>query len=144
MGSTKQGPWGLTETSAAITESAWVCTRSSVCVLWLIAWCLGETPNSESGGVSDSIAYSWDHFPPSGLLHPGLEVRVCACSYHILLCPVPLMSLEGLLFSGGGECSGGGMWIWGNQEVGRRDWRCGGRGSSIREVLYERGIHLKN
>lgn len=44
--STKQGSGGFTETGSAITEPAWVCARSFAYILWLLAWCLGETPDS--------------------------------------------------------------------------------------------------
>lgn len=53
---TKQGSRGPTETEAASMGTAGVCTRSSVCMLWLLAWCLYRTPNGWSGCVFDSSA----------------------------------------------------------------------------------------
>lgn len=39
--SAKQGLWGLTETELKIMVPAWVCTRASASMLWLLAWCFG-------------------------------------------------------------------------------------------------------
>lgn len=35
------------KTEVAKTGHAWVCTRSPVYMLWLLAWCFSETPSSE-------------------------------------------------------------------------------------------------
>lgn len=35
------------------------------------AWCLGVTPDSGSGGASDSSAHPWDPSPLTGLPHPA-------------------------------------------------------------------------
>ena len=69
-------------------------------MLWLLA-CFGRTPNSWNGCISDSFACSWDPFSPTGLPHP------------VLMCPVWLITLGGLVCSGGagmdmGERGGGG------------------------------------
>lgn len=56
----------------AITQPACICTRSSEYTLWLLAWCFGETLDSESGAVSDSFACLGDPFPPTGLPHSAL------------------------------------------------------------------------
>lgn len=58
---TKQGSYGFTETKTIITGAARVYDKSSVYMLWLLAWWFYETPNSRSECLSDS-AYSWDSF----------------------------------------------------------------------------------
>jgi hypothetical protein len=52
---------------ATIPKMPWVCTRFSTYMLWLLAWCSCETPNSEKDCISDSLACSEDSFPPIGL-----------------------------------------------------------------------------
>ena len=44
-----------------------MCTRSSVCTLWLLAWWFCRTPNCGNRCVSDSFACSLRLFPPIGL-----------------------------------------------------------------------------
>lgn len=70
---TKQGWYALTETEAASLESAWVCTRSPLYTLWLLAWCFPGIPNSENSRVSDSYALSWDLFE----LHSPASIWGC-------------------------------------------------------------------
>jgi hypothetical protein len=52
--STKQGTYGLTGNEVASTEPAWVWTRSSANILWLIAWCFCGTPTV---GANLSLAH---------------------------------------------------------------------------------------
>ena len=56
--STKQGTCGLPGSEVACVGPAWVCTRLSAYMLWLLAWCFCETPNCGSGCVSDSFSHS--------------------------------------------------------------------------------------
>lgn len=44
-------------------------------MLWLLSWCFCETPNSESGGDSNSFTCSLEHFPATGWPHPALMCR---------------------------------------------------------------------
>jgi hypothetical protein len=64
-----------------------------------VAWCSCGIPNSQTGGVSDSFAYSWSHFPPARLPLP-LSIREYV--FHLncnLLGLVWFISLGGLMFS---------------------------------------------
>ena len=45
----KPGTYEVTETAAASTGPAWICTRSCAYILWLLAWCFHGTPNSGTG-----------------------------------------------------------------------------------------------
>lgn len=60
------------ETEAAIIEHAWICTRCFAFMLWLLAWHFCETPESGSGGVSDSSDWFWDPSLSTGLTCPDL------------------------------------------------------------------------
>jgi hypothetical protein len=51
--STKQGSHGLLETEVASTVPTRVCTRSSMHMLYSLAWCFYGTSNSGSGAVSE-------------------------------------------------------------------------------------------
>lgn len=66
--STKEGSQCLTETEGTVPRS---CMHGSalslVCIRYLCAaWCSCGIPNSGSGG-SQTLACSWDPFPPTGL-----------------------------------------------------------------------------
>jgi hypothetical protein len=83
-------------------EPAWVYIRSSVYICygcWLGV--LRRFLTVVVVVISDSFACSWDPFSPTGLPHP------------VLMCPVWLITLGGLVCSGGagmdmGERGGGG------------------------------------
>lgn len=112
--STKQCSWGLTKNKATISESAWICAKSSAYVLWLLSWCFGENPDSESWGVAGYYLLLGPLFSYWAAL-PSLDVRVCVYSYW-MLCRT--RSLGGLLFSEG-------RWEWSASaagETGSGDW----------------------
>ena len=54
---------------AGTAEPVWVCSRPSA---YTLAWRFCWTLNNWSEGVSNIFAYSWDHFSPTGVLHPTL------------------------------------------------------------------------
>jgi hypothetical protein len=106
-------------------EAAWVCTRSSGCMLQLLAWCSWEKPNSGSWRVFDSSACSWDSFPLllGGLVWPQYEDSHLVLVYLVLS---PVLSLRGPLFS---EEEMEAERIWGigelrGMEGGRLCWGC--------------------
>lgn len=64
----KYGSYGLTKAELIITEPAWVCTSSFLCMLCLLNLCFLGHPNSGSGVISDSFGCSWDLFLPMSCL----------------------------------------------------------------------------
>ena len=82
-----------------IMKSPWVCTRFSACMLC-------GTPNTGNGVISNSFAYSWDHFPPIGLPSSSLIWGICLVivSCYSMFC---WYSLEACYFLKGNE----GVWI---------------------------------
>lgn len=78
----------LTETEAACTWPIWVCTRSSVHVLWLPVQCCAGIPETENQWVSAFWAFSWALFLPFVChIQPWWYVcfYLCCNSYYILL-----------------------------------------------------------
>lgn len=123
-----QGSQGLTETEAKMTEPVWVCTRSSVYVLYLLAGCFCGTPDSGSGGPSDSLpALGTPFFLLGCFTHSQYESLFQ--SYCILLCHVELIFLGSLLFSERKWRGGSGKMVC--VGTGRRKWR----GSRRQDVL---------
>lgn len=59
---------------------AWICPRSSACMIWLLAWCSCGTLNGGSWGFSDSSSCNWDPFPPT-----GMPWSVLICLYLVLM-----------------------------------------------------------
>lgn len=87
---------GLTESEALSLGPTWVYTRSSVYILWLLAWCFGETPMG--AGVSLTL-----------LSTLGILSLLLSCLVHPPcdgFCLVLFFFLWGLLFF----------------EVRQRDW----------------------
>lgn len=62
--STKKGADGLTQTKAAITGNAEVCTMSSTYMLWLLAWCFFVGLLAVGAGVSLALLPALGTFPP--------------------------------------------------------------------------------
>lgn len=55
---TKQSPYELTEAEAGSTRLSWVCTRSSVQILYLPIECFYGIPDCAKECVSDYCAFS--------------------------------------------------------------------------------------
>ena len=59
-----------------LKEESWTLYGSELGPLHIcygnVAWCVGGTPESGSGGVSDSLPCSWYPFIPTGLPHLDL------------------------------------------------------------------------
>lgn len=90
-----------------IMESAWVCVRSSVYMIWLLVWCFSGTPDSGSGAISGLFVCSWYPFIFAGLLSTmkGFVLSlVVSCYVMFSECPG-----RPALFCGG--------WIWKREEV---------------------------
>lgn len=96
--SAKWGTHVLMETEAASTEPAWVCTRSSLYALWLLAWCSCGLLTVGADVSLISLAVLGSLF----LLLRCLALPLYedfALSYYVLFCPVLLLSLRRLLSS---------------------------------------------
>lgn len=69
-------------------------------MLWVLAWCFGKSPDSASGGVSDSFACSWNLFPITSFPLPALRWGFIPrgfvyCSAVFICCPWKPWSLLG-------------------------------------------------
>lgn len=85
--STKQGPYGLTETKSTSTGPASVCSRASVYMLWVLAWFFSGTPESGSRYIPDFFVCPWDSFSPIAVPCPALCESFCfVLLYHALPC----------------------------------------------------------
>lgn len=121
---TKQSSHGLTETEAVSRSPAWVCTRFSACMSWLLALCSCGVPSSGVRRISDFFAWIWYSFSYCVVLSI-LKVRAFALSYCILLCLVGCCGLlESCSFLKGTERE----WIWGGGK---------GREMVVWDDLYE-------
>lgn len=108
-------------------------------MLGCVARCIYETLGSESEGVSDSFACSWDPFPPIVLPCPILVWVFVPSLFSTLLCCVHLASLRELHFSWKEMEE---EWIWWRREV-RGCGRSGRIGNCSWDVLCERIIQKR-
>ena len=79
------GQCRLTEPEAVIMKPTWLCTRYSVYVSWLLASCFCDIPNKGGKYITDSLAWSWESFPPIGLSYEVTLWRVCLVSLYLVL-----------------------------------------------------------
>ena len=91
----------LTETEAAIPESAGQYTKPFAHMLWLVCFWFLWDPNSWEWITLWLFCLLIGLFFSSWVASPSLDMRAWASSYCILLCCVQLISLGGLLFSEG-------------------------------------------
>lgn len=80
------------------TELIRVWARSSAYMLQLCSSGLLWDSQKWEWGMSDSFAFIWGSFSPTGCLHPSLLWGFVPSPYYIFLCNVQWMSLGGLLF----------------------------------------------
>lgn len=92
--STKQGSYVLTATQEASTGPAWVCTGSSVYMLWLLALCFCV---NSSGGVAVLDTFALRPCSPYWVALSGFYMRALALSDCKLFYCVWLLSPEDLL-----------------------------------------------
>lgn len=90
------------------------------------------------GGMSSTLCLPLGPFSFYWVASSSYDGRVCGWYYCILLSHIQLVSLVGLLFSGGRQ----GELIWGRGE-GRGTVRSGRRRSCDQHVLYERRMGKK-
>lgn len=136
--STKWGTHVPMETEAASTEPAWGCTRSSVYVLWLLAWCSCGTPNSGSWCVSDFLVCSWDSLSLIEVPCPASIWGLLPChimSNFVLFCCCLLEACSLLKRKQRGSRSEGETG-WSRAKRSRRRGNCG------LEVFYDRIIYF--
>lgn len=131
--STKQDSHVLTETKMASRYPAWVCTRSSVCISWLLARCFVGLLTVEMTISLTSFVCSWNSFPSIGLPCSALIWGLFTCLILSCLVHVWLLSLD---------C----LFIYEEKIEGK--WACGykaelkGMGCSL-HVLDERRICIQ-
>ena len=108
---------------AAITERAWICTRSSAYMLWLFTWGFCVTPNRKSACIYDSFVCSRELFPPR-LFRVALMCRFV---------PSLIVSCYAMFSGYPREAD---FFQKGNRYFGRRGhWRKGGRENCGQEIL---------
>lgn len=78
----KLGTYGLIYTEMATTVFAWVCTKSSAYMPWMLDWCFCGMTNSGNGRVSDSFVNPWYSFSFIRLMVHLWNERSCL----VLLC----------------------------------------------------------
>lgn len=125
------------QTEAASTGPAQVCTRSSVDMLWPLAPCFCKAPNSRSRGVSDSLPALRLFFFLLGCLVQLQYVGFCLDLLCFGLSRLVVITWRPILFQWGTEEEW--MGRGGHEGAGRG----GGRGNCGQDVLYERRIYLQ-
>lgn len=134
--STNQGLYGLTKTEAASTGFAWVCTKFSAYMSWLIAWCFCETPYCGNQCVSDFLACSWNSFSSYWVHYPA---SIGGLRYYILVSLVWLLCIRDLLFPKK-KCRESGSWGQEKRWM-RRSWEEWSKGKLVRVYcMRERSI----
>ena len=95
----------------------------SVLCIYVMVTCLVfcGSPNSGSGGISDTSTFSWDPFLPTGKLYPALLSRVYALSCCVLHYSVDITGRPDVSEDKQEK------WVWGRGEVGTEDGRSGER-----------------
>lgn len=112
----------------AITESAWVCTRSSTLMLWLLAWWIFGAANRGNGCIW-LVCLLWGLYPSYWVILYRLDIRTFSLTYGTWVWPICLLSLKGCSFlkrkwrekvdpgergdgMGLGVWSEGKLWLW--------------------------------
>ena len=121
----------FTRTKMAKMGFAWVSTKSSAGMLWLLAWCLCGNPHSEKRCSSDSLNCSWNSFLPIELPFPDSVWGLLPFVLYLVWSFLAVYSWRFVLFWRG---NGAGRVDLGKREGRLNLWGLEGRKTVVRRV----------